>query len=50
MTPNESRIVMMAYVLPVSVRVSADRNWSSWKAGYFPAVAGAIGEDCSAPG
>lgn len=36
---------MMAYALPVSVGVSADRHWSCWKAGYFPAVAGAIGGD-----
>ncbi|MBI4529038.1 MAG: APC family permease [Deltaproteobacteria bacterium] len=36
-------LVLVAYLLPVAVGVSADRNWGNWKDGYFPHVAVQIG-------
>lgn len=36
-------LVMLAYLLPVAVGVSAERNWSAWTEGYFPKVAAQIG-------
>jgi amino acid transporter len=36
-------IVVMAYLLPVAVGVSASQEWPKWNAGYFPEVAERIG-------
>jgi amino acid transporter len=36
-------LVTLAYLLPVAVGVSADKNWSDWKEGYFPKVGEQIG-------
>lgn len=36
-------IVLLAYLLPVAVGVSASQDWSRWSAGYFPEVAQRIG-------
>lgn len=36
-------LVMMAYLMPVAVGVSASPDWSRWRAGYFPEVGQEIG-------
>ena len=36
-------LVTLAYLLPVAVGVSADKNWSDWQEGYFPKIGEQIG-------
>lgn len=36
-------LVSIAYLLPIAVGVSLDKNWEAWKEGYFPKVGAAIG-------
>ncbi len=36
-------LVTLVYLLPVGVAIGAAKNWSSWKEGRFPQIAGQIG-------